>query len=237
MKTIFAATAAAAVLIAAGSASATELLTNGDFSAGATGFTSGYAYSPPDGTGQNLWPEGTYDVTTNPNLDHPLFASFGDHTTGQGQMMVINGSGAPDTIIWAEGTNAAPLLGAANTAYDFSFYVASVYPLSPADLQLWVNGAKVDGVTFQAQGGGDHLGVWQEFSYSGVSGAGGLQSIALSNLNLEPSGNDFALDDMHLAGTAVPEPASWALMILGFGAAGAALRASRRQPVPVRVRA
>ncbi|MGZ3375793.1 MAG: PEPxxWA-CTERM sorting domain-containing protein, partial [Phenylobacterium sp.] len=34
----------------------------------------------------------------------------------------------------------------------------------------------------------------------------------------------------NLAGTlAVPEPASWALMIMGFGAAGAMLRSKRRQ--------
>ncbi len=31
------------------------------------------------------------------------------------------------------------------------------------------------------------------------------------------------------SGGAVPEPASWALMLVGFGAAGAALRGSRRQ--------
>ena len=31
------------------------------------------------------------------------------------------------------------------------------------------------------------------------------------------------------AGSAVPEPASWALMIAGFGAAGFGLRGARRQ--------
>lgn len=32
--------------------------------------------------------------------------------------------------------------------------------------------------------------------------------------------------------TAVPEPATWALMLLGFGGLGAALRAGRRRPTP-----
>jgi hypothetical protein len=237
VKTIFAASALAAVLIAAGSASATELLTNGNFDAGNTGFVSQYKYSPPDGSGQNLWPEATYDVTTNPNADHPLFAAFADHTPGPdlGKMMVINGSGTPNTIVWAEGDigGGAPLIGAANTAYTFSFWLASVYPASPADLQLWVNGAAVGGQIFAAAGGSEDLGQWQEFIYSGVSGAGGLQSISLTNLNLEPSGNDFALDDMHLSGTAVPEPSSWALMLIGFGGLGAMLRTSQRRLVPV----
>ncbi|WP_293406694.1 PEPxxWA-CTERM sorting domain-containing protein [Phenylobacterium sp.] len=32
-----------------------------------------------------------------------------------------------------------------------------------------------------------------------------------------------------LLGSAVPEPATWAMMIIGFGAAGGAIRASRRR--------
>jgi hypothetical protein len=69
-----------------------------------------------------------------------------------------------------------------------------------------------------------------------------LRSIGLTNNNLEPYGNDFALDDMSLIGTLIPpvfappqsagldqpsgapEPGAWALMILGFGGVGAALR-------------
>jgi hypothetical protein len=147
--------------------------------------------------------------------------------------MVINGSPTPDAIIWSEGDvgGGASLIGAANTDFTFSFWLASVYPASPANLQLWVNGAQVEGQTFAALGGEQHLGEWQQFSYSGVTGAGGLQSISLTNRNLEPSGNDFALDDMSLSGTAagVPEPASWALMLLGFGGLGAMLRANRRR--------
>jgi hypothetical protein len=234
VKTFFAAAAIAAGLAAAGSASATELLANGNFDQGNAGFYSQYAYAPLNGTQTNLWPEGTYDVSTNPNADHSLFSSFADHTPSPdgGMMMVVNGSSQADAIVWSEGDigGGQPLIGAANTSYTFSFWVASVYPASPADLQLWVNGAKIDGVTFQAAGGSQALGQWQEFTYSGVTGANGLKSISLSNNNLEPSGNDFALDDMSVQGVAVPEPTSWALMLLGFGGMGAMLR-SRRRPV------
>ena len=233
MKTIFATAALSAALVAAGSASATELLSNGNFDAGNTGFYSGYTFAPPNGAGTNLYPESTYDVTTDAHLDHPLFSSFADHTPGAsgGMMMVINGSGTPDTIIWGEGDigGGAAGIGAAINDYTFSFWLASVYPASPANLQLWINGARIEGETFAAQGGEDNLGQWQQFTYSGVTGDAGLQSIYLTNLNLEPSGNDFALDDMSLTGTAVPEPATWTMMLLGFGGLGALLRANRRR--------
>ncbi|WP_404713593.1 PEPxxWA-CTERM sorting domain-containing protein [Sphingomonas sp. MMS24-J13] len=44
-------------------------------------------------------------------------------------------------------------------------------------------------------------------------------------------GGGFELDNITIGNIgAVPEPASWALMILGFGAIGALLRSSRRRP-------
>ena len=223
------AAAAVAALCMAGSAQASELLTNGTFDAGNTGFQSGYAYAVT----HDLYPEGTYDVITNPQADHNLFSAFADHTPGAdtGLMMVINGSGTPNTVVWSEGTVGSPLIGAAGAAFTFSFWLASVYPDSPASLNLWINGQKLDGVTFNALGGAQNLGVWQNFSYSGVSGAQGISSIALTNSNLAPQGNDFALDDLSLQGTAVPEPTSWALLIMGFSSLGAALRAHRRRLV------
>ena len=43
------------------------------------------------------------------------------------------------------------------------------------------------------------------------------------------SPNDFAIGTVSFAGGAVPEPATWALMITGFGLAGATLRRRREQ--------
>ena len=125
MNKLFAA-AAVAALAMAGLAQASELLTNGTFDAGATGFQSGYAYAVT----HDLYPEGTYDVISNPQADHNLFSAFADHTPGAdtGLMMVINGSGTPNTVVWSEGTVGTPLIGAAGTAFTFSFWLASVYP-------------------------------------------------------------------------------------------------------------
>ena len=51
--------------------------------------------------------------------------------------------------------------------------------------------------------------------------------LSLVDTNTEASFNDFAIDDISFSGPGVPEPAAWALMLFGIGAAGAALRGRR----------
>lgn len=76
---------------------ATNLITNGNFSAGNTGFTSEYTYNGVDGFG-NL-DEGSYGIVTNPNTIHSLWYGFTDHTTGTNpNMMVVNGEQGIATV-------------------------------------------------------------------------------------------------------------------------------------------
>jgi len=78
-----------------------NLVTNGDFEAGITGFTSDYDVLDPINTGDfSLYPEKLFTVSTDPRLYHNLWASFGDHTSSSGKMMIINGLPAesPDTV-------------------------------------------------------------------------------------------------------------------------------------------
>src|SRR5262245_56943309 len=67
-----------------------NLITNGDFALAITGFTSGYTYSPG-----NILDPGTYDVVDNPAHSRPNdneSASYGDHTSGTGLMLAVNGT-------------------------------------------------------------------------------------------------------------------------------------------------
>jgi hypothetical protein len=206
MKTVI--LGGALLALACGSAhAATNLVTNGDFSAGVSGFTSGYTYSPGYG-----WPEGTYDVTTDPHLNHPLWSSFGDHTTGSGEMLVLNGSPDADTSAWSQTISVT-----SGKTYDFTAWVASSYPTSPATLSFSVNGTQV-GSTFTAS---TTTGLWQEFS-GDFTASSNSAALSIIDTNLTRSGNDFALDDISVS--AVPEPGVWVMMLGGMAILGAMFR-------------
>jgi len=70
-------------------------------------------------------------------------------------------------------------------------------------------------------GGGDQ----QNPSNNGVFWANVGSGEYISGLTFASSQNSFEIDD--ISGSAVPEPATWAMMIAGFGLAGAALRRRR----------
>ncbi|THD57887.1 PEPxxWA-CTERM sorting domain-containing protein [Phenylobacterium sp.] len=93
---------------------------------------------------------------------------------------------------------------------EFTFANPALSPLILTGTQIW--GGSPDGNGDQSQG----------FTVSYHFDA------PVSSVTFTSTGNSFEFDK--LAGS-VPEPASWALMILGFGGAGAALR-SRRRLVP-----
>ncbi|TNF47285.1 MAG: hypothetical protein EP305_08215, partial [Bacteroidetes bacterium] len=120
---------------------------NGDFSAGATGFSSDYVLN------SDTQSEGTYFITTNANLTHPGFTGV-DHTTGSGNFMVVNGSATPNTSVWCQTVSVEP-----NTEYSFSTWVSTLAVGSPAVLQFSINGTNISN-PFTAPAA---TGVWDEF--------------------------------------------------------------------------
>jgi len=213
--------AAVAALAIAPAAGAAELVTNGTFEAGNTGFYSDYTYMVG-----NFWGEGTYGVDNNPHDGHALFSSYGDHTSGEGLMMVVNGMGTENAVVWGQDTFAV----AQNADYTFSFWMASAHPDSPAQIAARINDSWLSPVAMATS----TTGQWTQYSYTWNSGASTSASIQLINRNLAWQGNDFTLDDISFNGpAAVPEPATWAMVIMGFGAMGSVLRRRRMATVAI----
>lgn len=173
------------VLTARAVNSGLNLINNGDFESGNSGFTSGYAHSPG-----NLWPEGVYEVLPDPSASHPNFAACPDHTSGSGSMMAVNGAGVSNVEVWCQSISISP-----NTQYVFSAWLTSLVGTSPALLQFSINGSPLGGI-FSATPATCN---WQEFYAIWNSGSNTTATICINNQNTAVSGNDFALDDISFA--------------------------------------
>jgi len=172
----------------------TNVVTNGDFSSGNSGFTSSYTNKTtgsPNGT--NLFTEGTYAVDVNPNAYHTSFTQFGDHTTGTGKMLIVNGASTANVTVWKQNITILP-----NTDYVFSVWATSATPTNPAILQFSINGSPLGSTITPSASLAD--GTWQYFTTTWNSGStSGSVPIALVNQNTAASGNDFAIDDIVFA--------------------------------------
>jgi hypothetical protein len=215
--------AAAVLLASAGSAAAgPNLVTNGDFSAGNTGFTTGYTLT-------------TMTPDLFQNNDHGIYAvepagsiagssAYGDWTnistdpTGHnGNVWVADGAtDATLATVWSETVAVTP-----NTHYTFSFFGAEVSNpcCSNATLQASINGVNASTL--------DTTGAWQQDSFGWNSGSSTSAVLTLVDTNTSGGFNDFAIDDLSFSGPGVPEPAAWAMMLLGVGLIGGALRGRR----------
>jgi hypothetical protein len=198
----------AALLGAAGAAQATGLIANGDFEAA--------------GGSLNGW-----TVTT--TQDGNVFAGTGAiynpccGTTGSAPAFTDNHFAAYDS---------GNVTGSATLSQTFESVLGGAYALT-FDLGAFGNGTNTVDVTAQ--------GVTQSFVVSAdnnadttfhpytinFTGLGGLQTVSFS-VSTVSDNTDALLDNVVLRGpSAVPEPSVWALMLLGFGGAGAVLRRRR----------
>ncbi len=167
--------------------STVNLITNGDFEAGVTGFTSEYTYWP---SGKSMG-ESNYSVVASPSLIHTNYCICGDHGGSGGNQLVINGAGAEKTI-WSP---TKPITVTPNTNYQFIYWVQTV--VNPSDpsaskLQLYANGVAA-GPVYTAD---PTTGVWKQFVYNWNSGSNTSVNLQLKNENFVSGGNDFALDDI-----------------------------------------
>lgn len=159
-----------------------NLIINGDFSNGNSGFTSQYVYSP----GANPT-QGVYGIFNDANdLSPNFFEHCRDHTTGNGLMMVVDGSPIPNQEVWCQ-----TVAIEAGKTYAFTTWLTSILQPNPAALRFSINGQQI-GQTFIA---GTQNCQWRQFYEVWESGSATEAEICIVNQNTNPNGNDFALDD------------------------------------------
>lgn len=214
---------AAGVLLASSAHAATNLVVNGDFESGNIGFTSDHTYVAP--TAGALYPEGLYTIGSDPFAVHPYWVSLDGSN-----VMIVNGeTGGASPVVWEQSIEVGP------GSYDFSAQVANVCcnssftgPNAPSNLlfQYSLDG----GATFTTFGNvltappGD-AGSFYNLGATIASASNQTLTLRISNDVTAASGNDFAIDNIFLS--AVPEPTTWAMMIVGLGLAGMSLRRRR----------
>ncbi|MFT3680248.1 MAG: T9SS type A sorting domain-containing protein [Ferruginibacter sp.] len=167
---------------------ATEMVTNGNFSAGNTGFSTGYSY-----TTTNLYPEGYYAVGPNANTYHSNFFGTEKKKPGTGNFMVVNGSPTTQNV-WQQTLTVTP-----NTTYYFSAYAMSVNNGSPfAQLQFSINGVQVGSTANLVSGASSTAGPFTWVRFYGQWNSGASTSAILNILDLQTAagGNDFGIDDI-----------------------------------------
>jgi len=180
-----------------------NLIVNGDFEQGVYGYTTEYT----------LYSYGAfpfrYGINTSPyNWDNG-FQSFGDHTSGSGNMMLIDASGGASggagRICWSQTVSVKP-----NTDYTFSAWIAQIYLNGIySNVQFEINGTVIGSYDVPT-----NTTEWREFTNVWNSGSATAATIIIRETtgNNSRAGNDFALDDILF----IPEPMTLALFAAGM---------------------
>lgn len=158
---------------------------------------------------------GEFNIVTNPTLFNAGFASFGDNTSGVGNMLVANGSTVAGQDVYRQQITLSGGL------FTFSAFARSAFPQNGPVLQFFVNGV-AQGTSFAVNS--DPAAGFQQFS-AVVAVAGGATTFSIRELSLASNGNDFAIDDISVA--VAPEAGTLVYTALGFVSLGVAARRRR----------
>lgn len=167
---------------------AQNVITNGDFEADNTGFSTAYIYRPSNNTS-----EGQYTIRANPAGWNGAFQSTPDHTSGAGLMMVVNGQNVPNPILlWGQTATVIP-----GKTYTFSMWVRSVVNGPSAALLATINGTQLLPAYVAPQ---QFSAGWTSFTRTWVADSTSAV-IDIRNLNIATFPNDFVIDDIALVGS------------------------------------
>lgn len=174
-----------------------NLIVNGDFEAGASGFRTDYVVAPGDGS---LDAGELVVLPPGEQINVPSNISYPDHTTGTGRALYVNGATQADRVVWEQ-----TLSVDAGQAYDFGFFYTNFgfgRDNNDARIAVLADGVAI-GNELRTRDAGE--GPWFEFGLV-ITPANDTLTLGLVETSREPSGNDFAIDDVFL--TPVPTPAA-----------------------------
>jgi hypothetical protein len=166
----------------------TNLIFNGDFEAGNTGFYSAYADHTDDPAFNRLDGGSRYIVAPSPQYGHPHWPAYGDHTSGTGLMLIANGA-TDGRVVW--GQSNIPVV--AGTQYTFAYFLSSWNTVKPALMECRINGEVIGTAS-----GPISVPSWVPVSHVWNSGANTTATIELRDLETAWVGNDFMVDDISL---------------------------------------
>lgn len=174
----------------------TNLIVNGDFSAGNTGFTSDYTYVADNiAVNNELVPEGRYGVHNNPRDMHNGFCimtSDAQRSPVSGGNMLMGNAAGVAADLWRQTVTVTP-----NKDYVFSFYATSLAG-TPNTVYFGVftscyqTGANLNFAfeTADCQ--------WTRYTYQFNSGTNTSLVLTMRNITTVAFGNDLAIDDIQM---------------------------------------
>lgn len=212
MKLLKAALLASAITLAAGSAGAANLIVNGGFNVGASN-NGGFQTVGVGNTAMTGW------TVFGGNVD--WITGYWQSSDGDGFSVDMDGN--------TQGTIGQTISTVVGHKYKLTFDMSG-NPDAGADtdvLGVYANGFLSPNATF-ATGANTHANMgWSQRSYTFTANSTSTL-VAFQSFNRAPCCYGAAIDNVSVSG-AVPEPATWGMMILGFGAAGSMIR--RRKTV------
>ena len=161
-----------------------NLIFNGDFEQGNIGFNTQYDYTTSSTA------EGQYFVGT--SIPDVWWAGCGDHTSGSGNMMILNAActGTPGADFWCQTIAVTP-----NTDYYFSAFFANANTnATTAVIALAIDGTQV--ATHSSVPGACN---YEELNYIWNSGTQTSVNICLKEISNSCIGADFIVDDIRFS--------------------------------------